>query len=142
VFAGVRSFLASCEGGIVARKPSTLPTDGELRLLRLLWEQGPMAAADLTDRLGEPKLAKNTVLTTLKILEAKGFAAHQPVGRTFIYRAAVDPKSIRRSVVEGIVSRFFHDSPKDLILHFLDAEYVDESQAQHIRDLLEMDREP
>ena len=125
----------------MARKPSTTPTDAELRLLRLLWDAGPMAAAELTERLDEPKLAKNTVLTTLKILEEKGFVTHGLVGRTFMYRAAQDPRSVRRNVIAQVVSRFFQDSPKELILHFLDERYVEEAQAARIRELLEADEE-
>jgi predicted transcriptional regulator len=125
----------------MARKPSSVPTDAELRLLRLLWSDGPLAAADITDRLRSPKLAKNTVLTTLKVLEEKGFVTHETQGRTFIYRAAVDPNSVRRNAISNVVSRFFQDSPKDLILHLLEEQYVDDAQAARIRTLLELDEE-
>jgi predicted transcriptional regulator len=125
----------------MARKPTATPTDAELRLLRLLWNDSRLSAADIAERLGAPKLAKNTVLTTLKVLEEKGFVTHETEGRTFIYSAAVDPQSVRRSALSHVVSKFFHDSPKDLILHFLDAEYVDPAQAARIRELLEMDEE-
>ena len=120
----------------MARKRSATPTDAELRLLSLLWTDGPATAADLTERL-EPRPSKNTVLTTLRILEDKGFVTHRTEGRTFFYHAAVDPGSVRRSAIDQFVSRFFKDSPKDLILHFLDAAYVDETQAVRIRELLE-----
>jgi predicted transcriptional regulator len=125
----------------MARKPSSIPTDAELRLLRLLWSDGPLAAADIVERLRSPKLAKNTVLTTLKVLEEKRFVTHETVGRTFVYTAAVDPGSVRRSAISNVVSRFFQDSPKDLILHFLDEDYVDRAQAARIRALLELDEE-
>jgi predicted transcriptional regulator len=125
----------------MARKPSSTPTDAELRLLRLLWSDGPLAAADVAERLRDPKLAKNTVLTTLKVLEEKGFVTHATEGRTFIYSAAVDPQSVRRKAISNVVSRFFQDSPKDLILHLLDEEYVEPAQAARIRALLQMDEE-
>lgn len=123
----------------MARKRSPTPTEAELRLLRVLWDAGPAAASDLVDRLGEPRLAKNTVLTTLKILEEKGFVGHSVEGRTFVYRARKDPKTVRSNAVKQFVSRFFQDSPKELILHFLDAQYVDETQAARIRKLLSED---
>lgn len=125
----------------MARKAASIPTDAELRLLRLLWSDGPLAAAGITERLRSPKLAKNTVLTTLKVLEEKGFVTHETEGRTFIYRALVDPQSVRRNAISSVVSRFFQDSPKDLILHLLDEEYVDSAQAARIRALLEVDEE-
>ncbi len=125
----------------MARKPASIPTDAELRLLRLLWSDGPLAAADIAERLRAPKLAKNTVLTTLKVLEEKGFVTHEIQGRTFIYRALVEPKSVRRSAISSVVSRFFQDNPKDLILHLLDEDYVDGAQAERIRALLEVDEE-
>lgn len=125
----------------MARKPSSVPTDAELRLLRLLWSDGPLAAADIAERLKGPKLAKNTVLTTLKVLEDKGFVTHETQGRTFIYAAAVDPNSVRRSAISNVVSRFFQDSPKDLILHLLEEQYVDDAQSARIRALLDLDEE-
>jgi predicted transcriptional regulator len=125
----------------MARKPSATPTDAELRLLRLLWRDGPLSAAEIADRLRSPKLAKNTVLTTLKVLEDKGFVTHKTEGRTFIYTAVVDRQSVRRNAISSVVSRFFQDSPKDLILHLLDEEYVDRAQAARIRALLDLHEE-
>ena len=71
------------------RKSNTL-TEAELRLMKILWRRGESAVTDLVAALpeGEP-LAYNSVLTTIRILEQKGYVAHRQEGRAFVYRPAL-----------------------------------------------------
>ncbi len=69
------------------KKSNTL-TEAELRLMKILWRQGESAVTDLVAAMpeGEP-LAYNSVLTTIRILEQKGYVEHRQEGRAFVYRA-------------------------------------------------------
>ena len=63
-------------------------TDGELRLMRVLWEKGQATVGEVVDALNtRPKPAYNTVLTLLRIMEKKGYVTHRKDGRAFIFRA-------------------------------------------------------
>ena len=68
------------------KKSNTL-TEAELRLMKILWRRGESAVNDLVAAMpeGEP-LAYNSVLTTIRILEQKGYVEHRQEGRAFVYR--------------------------------------------------------
>ena len=63
------------------RKSATL-TEAELRLMEVLWEKGPATVQQVLDGLSEEApLAYNSVLTTIRILEKKGYLKHEKDGR-------------------------------------------------------------
>jgi BlaI family transcriptional regulator, penicillinase repressor len=82
----------------MARRRSTVFTDGELRIMRVLWERGPATVAEVVDAIvGPRKPAYNTVLTMLGILEEKGYVRHEKAGRAFAYVPLVDRAEARQT---------------------------------------------
>ena len=65
------------------RKKSPTLTEAEYRLMQVLWDRGESSVADVVDAIGDPPLAYNTVLTTMRILEQKGYVRHKAVGRAW-----------------------------------------------------------
>ncbi len=120
----------------MARRRSPTLTEAELRLMDVLWSRTDATVSDVVEALGSPPLAYNTVLTTLRILETKGYVRHREAGRAFVYAACVGRDETRTSVIDYVVSRFFDNSPRELMLKLLDGQ-VDERDAEHIRALLD-----
>jgi predicted transcriptional regulator len=111
-------------------------TDAELRVMNVLWERGRASVGDVVDGLHAPaKPAYNTVLTTLRILERKGYVTHEKDGRAFTYLPLVDRGQERRRAVSHILRRLFNDSPALLVQDLLGHERVDPGE---IRELLEL----
>jgi len=121
----------------MARKKSPTLTEAELRLMDVLWARGDGTVTEVAGALGDPPLAYNTVLTTLRILEKKGYVKHRAVGRAFVYSPKVGRDEARSSVIDYVVSRFFDNSPRALMLKLLDAEHLDERDLARMRSLLE-----
>jgi predicted transcriptional regulator len=126
----------------VARKRSPNLTEAELRLMDVLWDRGAATVAEVADAL--PKdldLAYNTVLTTLRILEEKGYVTHtkSDEGRAFRYEPVVGRKEASRKAVRYLVSRFFRDSPELLVLNLLENEELGEAELRRIRKLIAED---
>jgi predicted transcriptional regulator len=121
----------------MARKKSPTLTEGELRLMDVLWVRGDATVGDVVEAVGDPPLAYNTVLTTLRILERKGYVRHRSVGRAFVYSPKVGRDEARSNVIAYVVSRFFDDSPRALMLQLLGDEKLDEREVARIRALLE-----
>jgi predicted transcriptional regulator len=124
----------------VPRKQSTTLTEAELRLMDVLWKKGAATVAEISDALpGRLDLAYNTVLTTMRILEAKGYVRHRKPeqGRAFIYRPRVGRADATRSAVRELLRRFFDRSHESLVLNILQDEELDERKRQRIRDLLD-----
>src|ERR1700760_1220690 len=101
-------------------KRSITLTEAELRLMRLLWDRGESSVADLVTAVAdETPLAYNSVLTTVRILEKKGYVEHRQEGRAFLYSPAVAEHEARGSEVRHVLKRFFGGSPERLLLSLL-----------------------
>jgi predicted transcriptional regulator len=105
----------------------------------VLWDKGAATVAEVADSL--PKdldLAYNTVLTTLRILEDKGYLEHVKAkeGRAFIYRPLIGRNEAGRNAVRYLVSRFFRNSPELLVVNLLKDEELSEKELQRIREIV------
>jgi len=105
--------------------------------MQVLWARDEATVGDMVEALKKPKLARNTVLTMLAILERKGYAVHRTVGRTFVYRACVDRHEARRSVIDEVLTRFFDDSPDQLMAHLIQSERISKDETERILRLLD-----
>jgi predicted transcriptional regulator len=122
----------------VPRKKSSTLTEAEHRLMDILWERGEATVADIVEAIpkAEP-LAYSSVLTTMRILEQKGYVAHRQEGRAFVYRPVVDRGEARRSAVRHLVRRFFDDSPEKLVLNVIEHERLDLAEIERLRRLVD-----
>lgn len=123
----------------MARPRSQNLTEAELRLMNVLWDKGSGTVADIADAL--PKdlgLAYNTVLTTMRILEDKGYVSHTKPeeGRAFVYKPVVGREEAGRNAVRHLVSRFFRNSPELLVLNVLKDEELSDAELRRIRELI------
>lgn len=122
------------------RKKSPTLTEAELRLMDVLWSRGPSTVAEVTKALPQGRsLAYSSVLTTLRILEQKGYARHELRGRAFVYHTTVGRQDAQRSVVRYVVSRFFEGSAEQLVLNILENEGLDLEDLQRLRGMVEGD---
>src|SRR5258708_39086318 len=120
-----------------ARSPTL--TDAELRLMVVVWERGAGTVSDVADALPrELGLAYNTVLTTLRILESKGYLRHSKPkdARAFVYRPVVGREEAGRNAVRYLVSRLFQNSREALVLNLLEDEQRDDKELRRIRKLI------
>jgi predicted transcriptional regulator len=119
----------------MARPPSTVLTEGELRVMRVLWERGDVTIGDVCSAI-EPAPARATVQTMLRILERKRYVRHHVDGRTFIYRALVDDETASGRAVDDLVERFFDRSEGALVMRLLDRRGADATTLRRVRALL------
>jgi predicted transcriptional regulator len=119
----------------LARKKAATLTEADLRLMNVLWERGPSTVAEVVEALSEP-LAYSTVLTTLRILEQKGYIEHTKEGRAFLYQPVVDRDGARRKAVRHLVDHFFNQSPELLVLNVLKQEEFDHEDLKRLKSLI------
>src|SRR5262245_55375828 len=86
-----------------------LPDLGELEreIMHLVWTHAPITAEMVRERLSRP-LKESTVRTVLRRLEEKGFVSHSIEGRTYIFRAVDDRRSVAAQAVRRVAARFRH----------------------------------
>jgi predicted transcriptional regulator len=118
------------------RKSNTL-TEAELRLMKILWRRGESAVNDLVVALPEDEpLAYNSVLTTIRILEQKGYVQHRQEGRAFIYSPCVAEDEASRSEVRKVLSRFFGNSREQLVLSLLGDDEISAGELERLKDVI------
>lgn len=121
----------------MARRRSSTLTEAELRLMEVLWAKGQATVAEVTASLPPPPIAYNSVLTTMRILERKGYVAHEEAGRAFVYRAVVARDEAAHSAVGHLLTRFFDNSAGSLALRLIASERPSKDELSRLRALID-----
>ena len=118
------------------RKSITL-TEAELRLMKLLWMRGESVVGDLVAAMPEGEaLAYNSVLTTIRILEKKGYVKHRQEGRAFVYWPCVEEQEAEKSEIRHMMQRFFGNSRERLLISLLGDDEIDAEELQRLKEML------
>ncbi len=107
--------------------------------MNVLWERGSGTVQQVLDALpAKPPLAYNSVLTTVRVLEKKGYVKHTlSEGRAHIYVPLIARNTASRSEISHLVSRFFRDSHEQLVLNILEDRGLDPAELNRLRKMLE-----
>ncbi len=115
------------------KRSSTL-TEAELRLMKILWERGESAVADLVEALpASETLAYTSVLTTIRVLEKKGYVRHRQIGRAFLYTPCMIEQEASRFEVGVMLQRFFGNSRERLVLSLLGDDDISPAELERLR---------
>ena len=118
----------------MARKKSPGLTDAELRVMDALWSKGSATVSDVLASLPRDiPLAYSTVLTTLRILERKGYLKHHKEGRAFVYRPVVAREQESDKAVTHLLRRFFEGSPELLMLKLVERRKISAQELERLR---------
>jgi len=122
----------------VPPKQSGILTEAELRVMKVLWEKGSGTVQQVLDSITEkPALAYNSILTTIRILERKGYLRHSKDGRAHVYAPVVRQEEASRSEIRHLVTRFFKDSHQDLVLNLLQDQGIEPEELVRLRGMLD-----
>lgn len=121
----------------MARRKSPTLTEVELELMEVLWEKGAATVGEIVEGLPEERLAYSSVLTIMRILEQKGYVAHEKENRAYVYRPLVDRRQAQQNVLGYLLKRFFNNSPELLVVNLLEREDIDEAELERLRSLIE-----
>lgn len=120
------------------RRQSETLTEAELRIMNVLWLKGAGTVQFVLDSLSEkPALAYNSVLTTIRVLERKGYVKHSKDGRAHVFAPLVGREEASRSEIRHLVGRFFKDSHKQLVLNILEDRGIETDELDRLREMLE-----
>jgi predicted transcriptional regulator len=105
--------------------------------MNVLWAKGSGTVQQVLDSITEkPSLAYNSVLTTIRVLERKGYLNHLKDGRAHVYTPVIGQKEAKRSEIRHLVSRFFQDSHELLLLNVLEDRGVEPEELAQLRQML------
>jgi predicted transcriptional regulator len=119
-------------------KKSITLTEAELRLMKILWLRGESGVSDLVAAMPDGEtLAYNSVLTTIRILEQKGYVQHRQEGRAFVYSTCVAEHEASKSEVRHVLNRFFGNSRERLLLSLIGDEEITPEELKRLKEAIE-----
>ena len=118
-------------------KRSITLTEAELRLMKILWRRGESGVGDLVAAMPEgTSLAYNSVLTTIRILEQKGYVEHRQDGRAFLYTPCVAEQEASQTEVRHMLQRFFGNSRERLLISLLGDDEITPEELQRLKQAI------
>ena len=125
----------------MARPPSTHPTDGELEILRVLWERGPISLSEICEALRrERDVATTTVATMLRVMLDKRLVKRKPAARGHQWAAAVSQSAAAESMLGKLMDGVFDGSAHRLVAHLVEAGQLSPKELADLRDLIDSNK--
>lgn len=105
--------------------------------MKILWDRDVCTVADLVDATAaETELAYTSVLTTIRILEKKGYVSHRQEGRAFLYSSCIGELEASRSEVRHVMQRFFGNSRERLLLSMLGDDEIRPEELKRLKEAI------
>jgi BlaI family transcriptional regulator, penicillinase repressor len=95
-------------------------TKAEEQIMQILWDIEKGFVKDILEHYEEPKPAYTTVATFIKILEKKGFVAHNAYGNAHQFYPCITKEEYSKKHVNSIFKKYFQSSIKDVVSFFTD----------------------
>ncbi len=111
-------------------------TKAEEQIMQVLWRLEKGFVKDVIDRLPDPKPAYNTVSTIVRILEKKGFVAHNAYGKTHEYFPVVSRDDYKKRFLKSFIKRYFGNSFQEMVSFFASDRDITLGEMEEIRELL------
>lgn len=112
-------------------------TKAEEQVMQILWELDKAFVKDILQKMPEPRPAYSTVSTIIRILESKGFVAHEAFGPTHRYYPVVKKDKYSYFTTKNIINKYFDGSMQKMLSFFVDKKEIDISEMEEIIKLLE-----
>ena len=118
------------------RKPLAI-TEKEFEIMKLLWQHGPLFVREMLQYYPDPKPHFNTVSTTVRNLEEKGYIGHEAVGGSYRYNSLAEEQQFRDKSLKELVANFFNNSYRSAVSALVEEEKISIDELKEIIDLIE-----
>lgn len=120
-----------------AGRKKQILTEKESQIMQMLWTHGPLFVKQMVELCPEPKPHVNTVSTTVRILEDKGYVAHEAVGGSYRYYAVAEMRDFRERSLTDLVRNYFNNSYKSAVSALVEDEKISVEELKEIISLIE-----
>lgn len=112
-------------------------SDAEHAVMEVLWEESPLTAQDVSERVpAEREWSANTVKTLLGRLLAKNVIAHEEEGRRYLYRPLVQREDYVTGESQRLIDRLFGGKLTPLVAHLAERDQLTAEDIAEIEALL------
>ena len=121
----------------MARPSSKYPTELELKVLKILWHNGPSTVRQMQEALApERKLAFTSVMTTMNIMVDKGYLRRKKEGPAYVYHPRISEKATTRKMLRDLVNRAFNGSAAAVMVNLVESAKLDQAEICELRRVL------
>ena len=123
----------------MARSGSEYPTELELEILKVLWDESPLPVRDVRARLDERAdrpLSHSSVITMLNIMVRKGYLRRRKNGKAFLFVPKVKKENVAGGIVGDLLSRVFNGSSSAMVMNLLETADLDADELAELRRLI------
>lgn len=122
----------------MAKKPVELG-EGELAVMRVLWDHGALTVRDVMQHLHErgKTVAYTTVMTFLTRLEQKGVVASNKRDTAYVYRAKITRESVSATRIRSLLDQLFDGAAAPMLLQLIENERLSSEELARLRKLID-----
>jgi predicted transcriptional regulator len=125
----------------MARRKSKHPTELELEILKVLWEESPLTVKQVRKVLADRfrSLAHTSLITTLNVMFEKGYVQREPAaeGRGYEFSPKLTRGEVSQGMVGDLVTRVFEGSASAMMLSLLESEQLDAEGHSELKSAIE-----
>jgi BlaI family penicillinase repressor len=123
----------------MARPASRYPTELELQILKVLWQQSPLLAREVQAVLASDgrDLAKTSIITTLNTMVAKHYLSRKKQGNTYLFTPRITVSEVGDRVLGDVVDRVFDGSTSAVLLKLFDVKDLDGDELKELRRIID-----
>ncbi|QIL02362.1 BlaI/MecI/CopY family transcriptional regulator [Sphingomonas sinipercae] len=116
---------------------NTKISEAELQIMQLLWDDSPLDAAEVANRVpAERSWSLATVKTLLSRLVAKGAVKTEPVGRKFLYEPLLAREKVAGRQANRLVERLFGGRVSPLVAQLVEQREIDPEDLAELEQLI------
>ena len=121
------------------RPKSKFPTELELEILKVLWQEGELSVREVREFLTASgrELAHTTLITMLNLMTEKRYVTRKPKANSYLFRAKIAQEKVSQGMASDLVSRVFGGSASALMLSLIDHENLSPDEREQLLGLIE-----
>jgi BlaI family transcriptional regulator, penicillinase repressor len=121
----------------MAKRQIPKPTDSELEILQILWQNGPSTVKTVNEKLNEKKeVGYTTTLKIMQIMNEKNIVERDENERSHVYSAAIKENEIQKVLLDKLLETAFSGSAANLVMQALGNSQPSKDELKKIRELL------
>ncbi len=122
----------------MARPKQEHPTPGELEVMKILWDHGPLTVREVMQWLNRQRpRAYTSVMSLLNVMTDKGLLGRTAKGRAFVYQSKISRDKTLGHMVGDLLGRAFEGSASALVAHLLEESNPSPQELNDIRQAIE-----